>query len=1574
MPIFAPAFADDPLAWAHPVVRRWFVGKFGTPTEPQIEGWPAILRGEATLISAPTGSGKTLTAFLVAINRLVVEAIDGRLQPYTQIVYVSPLKALSNDVQKNLEEPLREILSLAMEEGYLCAGIRTGVRTGDTLPKERVAMLKQPPHILVTTPESLYLLLTSAKARENLRCVHTVIVDEIHAMADDKRGAHLSLTLERLDALVTGENRLSPGAMLTGMSRAPQRIGLSATQNPIELVAAFLTGGQGAGQREQGTGGFAGARHFDARLASVEGCRQKLNEAPSPEAFSREPVPCSIIQVGQRRTLDLAIEIPSTELGSVCDSKMWVETFDRIAELCREHTSTLVFVNTRRMVERLCGALAERLGQENVAAHHGSLSRALRLDAEQRLKAGEIQALVATASLELGIDIGAVDLVIQMNSTRAVAVAMQRVGRAGHWRGAIPKGRFFATTRDDLLEQAALVQAMRTGSLDRLEIPPQPLDVLMQQIVAICAAEPWEEDALYTMVTRAYPYRLLKRSEFDELITLLHTGIENSRGRYGAYLLRDGVAGVLHPRRGARMTAIGNGGAIPDNASYAVILQPEGVQIATLDEHYAVDSGPGDVIQLGNASWRVLTVEKEGRVLVEDAHGAPPNVPFWFGEAPQRTDVLSDHVAALRNAIAERTRGVHHEHVIAEDALVAGACAWLMDECAICASAALQLVQYIVSGRAVLGTVPTKQTVIAERFFDEGGGMQLILHAPFGGRINRAWGLALRKRFCRGFNYELQAAATDNGINICLAEQHSFPLADVFHFLTEFTAKELLEQAAIASPIFKTRWRWAANRSLQLLRFSKGKKIPPQIQRTRGEDLLASVFPQAAACFETIVGDIQIPDHPLVREVMQDVLQEAMDLEGLQKILRGMHDGSIDCIAVDTPVPSVFSHELLNANQNSFLDEAGLEERRARAVSLRRAIPDSVLGEASRLDPAAIRQARCEIWPDLRDEHELHDLLFSAIVLPSTLFRQQESETREQVTFAACCDEEVQAHRVQASRHWPLFFERLQARGRAVAMHFGGQECWVATERIEHANALLSITPAVILSEAKNPDEPSQPQTETSLSAEAATLQTDALRLLTQGFLQLLGPTTASAIAQLVDLQPRAIFQQLVAIEMQGLALRGIYEAPAKAGQDSDVEWCERRILQRIHRLTLGALRKQIEAVTPAVFMRWLLRWQHLATQTQLAGEEGVLEALLQLEGFEAPAVEWERNLLPQRVRDYDGRWLDALCLSGAVGWGRISPHPAWAAGDGAAPRRVIPTNMAPITFFLRESADWLPAALAAKSIDEDKLQQALSPEALCIRNTLRERGACFASDLQRMCVLSKQQTQNALWELATAGIASADGFDQLRIMMDPKRKPLVAEPVTNGARRATRSTAGRWSLFTEDEHRELTAPERAREEETALAAAARMLLARYGVIFRDLLQREANAPKWRDLIRMLRRLEARGEIRGGRFVHGFSGEQFALPEAVESLRATRDLAHDDVVSLAASDPMNLIGIVIPGERASAVAGRKVHLRGGTACDSSGDPMDAIATPAGIRRAARVPQADRFADKLPEPPQAGLFV
>jgi ATP-dependent helicase Lhr and Lhr-like helicase len=1499
-----PVEIPPSLAWAHPITAEWFITKFGSPTEPQQHGWPAILAGEATLISAPTGSGKTLAAFLVCIDQLLRQAIAGNLASSTQVVYVSPLKALSNDIQKNLNGPLAEILNLALTRGYLSTEIRTGVRTGDTLPKERAAMLRNPPHILVTTPESLYILLTAGKSREHLRRVRTVIVDEIHAIADDKRGAHLALTLERLDALVSGENHLSPGTFLTGLTTPPQRIGLSATQNPIELVASFLTG------------------------------------------ESRNPA--TIIQVGQRRQLDLAIEVPSDELGSVTTQGMWSEIFDKLATHAENHRSTLVFVNTRRLVEKISFELGTRIGNENVAAHHGSLSRTLRLDAEQRLKNGEIKILIATASLELGIDIGDIDLVCQIATTRAVAVAMQRVGRAGHWRGAIPKGRLFATTRDDLMEQAALVRKMRAGELDQLQIPEEPIDVLMQQIVASCGAEPWPTEALFNVLRRAYPYRNLTRERFDQLIALLTNGIESSRGRYGAYLLHDTIQGHLHPRRGSRSIAISNGGAIPDVALYNVILQPEGIQIATLDEHFAVDSSPGDVVLLGNTSWRIQRVEAAGRVLVEDAHGAPPSLPFWEGEAPQRTAVLSDGVGELREQISALTADVSPGFISPAQPEVAAAIHWLTETCGVCPSGALQLITYIVAGRAVLGAVPSKTTIIAERFFDDGGGMQLILHAPFGGRLNKAWGLALRKRFCRGFNFELQAAATDNGINISLAEQHSFPLSDVFQFLTEHTAKELLEQAAIASPIFKNRWRWAASRSLQLLRMSKGKRIAPQIQRTRSDDLMASVFPQAAACFETIVGDIQIPDHPLVDEVMKDVLHEAMDLDGLIEVLKGIKDGSIRCLAVDTPIPSQFAHELLNANPYAYLDEAGLEERRARAATLRRDLPDSILEGAGRLDQHAIDTVRRECWPDIRDEHELHDLLQTLVVLPLSVlnFRGTANDTGAP-SFPA--SSERIGYRTDArplssdTRHWPHFYHRLAETGRAQSVILNETACWIATERISHAATLW----------------PNVVQATVEVTKEAAATQC------AQGWLQILGPTTANALASRLNLDPAAIFQAFLEMEMQGLLMRGAFEHPA-TDEDHEIEWCERRILQRIHRLTLSARRKQIEAVTPAVYMRWLLNWQHLAPQTQLSGEEGVLEALQQLEGFEAPAIEWERTLLPARVANYDPRHLDALCLSGAVGWGRVSPHPAWSQGDGAAPRRVIPTNAAPITFYVRESADWLPHALAQQSVEESKLAAALSPEALHIRALLQQRGACFSNDIQRIANLTKSQTQHALWELATAGLAAADGFDQLRIMMDPRRKP---SPAAAPNKRTTRSSAGRWSLLSEEpgapclasetwveqptnskernDQLRQTAIEQARRTDAAHESAARMLLNRYGILFRDLLTRESNIPKWRDLLGILRRLEARGEVRGGRFVTGFGGEQFALPQAVESLRASRARDCDAIITVAAADPTNLVGIVIPGDRVSAIPGKQIRYRNGQ-LHSDESTTESNSTPAEI--------------------------
>jgi ATP-dependent Lhr-like helicase len=1446
-------FAAEGLGWAHPVLREWFVRRFGTPTEPQEQGWPRILERRPTLISAPTGSGKTLAAFLICIDRLLRKAIAGTLDAQTEVVYVSPLKALSNDIQKNLDGPLREIQQLALERGYLCPEIRTAVRTGDTLPAERRRMLKRPPHILVTTPESLYILLTAERSRENLRRVETVIVDEIHAVADDKRGSHLALTLERLDALVRGENRLTPGAWIAGRSGAPLRIGLSATQNPIELVAKFLGGARG---------------HEVA-----------------------------IVQVGQRRRMDLAIEVPNDELSSVATNAIWDSIYARLAELAMEHRSTLVFVNTRRMVERLAFALGERLGAENVAAHHGSLSRKLRFEAERKLKAGEIRLLVATASLELGIDIGSIDLVCQVNSPRAIAAAMQRVGRAGHWRGAVPKGRLFVTTRDDLMESAALVRAMRSGELDRLEIPDKPLDVLMQQIVAACAAEPWEEDALFEVFRRAQPYRGLSREEFDELLCLLSEGIESSRGRFGAYLLRDRVQGRIRARRGARTVAVSNGGTIPDTALYSVIVQPEGLQIATLDEDFAIDSSAGDIILLGNTSWRIQRVESAGRVLVEDAHGQPPTVPFWRGEAPQRTMELSRHVCDLRAEIDARTKDVSPGYISQTSPSVADTVAYLKDECCVDDSGAEQMIGYIVAGRAVLGAVPTLTTIIAERFFDEGGGMQLILHAPFGGRINKAWGLALRKRFCRGFNFELQAAATDNGLNISLAEQHSFPLSDVFHFLTDQTVTELLEQASLDSPIFKARWRWDAGRSLQLLRFQKGKRVAPQVQRTRSDDLLASVFPQVAACQENIEGDREIPDHPLIREVMKDVLGEAMDLAGLKELLLEMQSGAVRCLAVDTTTPSQFAHELLNANPYAFLDDAPLEERRARAVAMRGTVPDSVLGEAGRLDPMAIAAVREEIWPDVRDEHELHDLLCGLVAVP-----------------AAMLDD-------LRTRNWGIFFGRLAQCGRATTGVCGGVEYAVAAERVEQARILWP--------KMRFAPEPA------SIPAAKEVGREEAMRKLALGWLGILGPLTARSLGLRLGLAAGEIWKAMLLLETSGTILRGVFEGNATGTvAEEDVEWCDRRLLQRIHKRTLGVLRKQVEPVAPAVYMRWLLHWQHVAPQTQLVGEQGLLEAIRGLEGFEAPAIEWERSLLPRRVAGYDPRWLDSLCMSGVIGWGRISPHPAFESvetgGSKSAARRVVPTGMAPVTFFVREEALWMDLCLRQRQIPETTLQACLSEAAGRVRGCLGERGAMFSGDLVRSLGAPLADLQRALWELVAAGLVTADGFDSLRMLVDPRRKSASVAPSAFKAQRQ-RSGAGRWGLLGAD-----AAPDSPGRREAEVESACLVLLRRYGVVFRDLLAREETMPRWRELLGIFRRMEARGEVRGGRFLSGFGGEQFALPEAVESLRGMRRRPEESAeVSVAAGDPLNLVGIVVPGERVAAVPGKTVSFLSGMACGTT---------------------------------------
>ena len=1411
-----------PLESFHPAVSAWFSKRFGAPTEPQVKAWPEIKAGRHTLIAAPTGSGKTLAAFLAAIDDLVRIALTDGLQDEIRVVYVSPLKALSNDVQRNLEEPLAGIRAELAALGLPDADIRTWVRTGDTPAAERTKMTKRPPHILVTTPESLFILLTSESGRRMLQSVRSVIVDEIHAVADDKRGSHLALSLERLEAL---SNKV--GGRLN-------RIGLSATQRPIEEVARFLVGT--ANVADDGT----------------------------PR--------CAIVDSGHGRTMDLGVEMPRSPLEAVTSHEVWDEIYDRLAELVREHRTTLVFSNTRRQAERVTRFLADRLGEDKVAAHHGSLAKERRLESERRLKEGELSVMVATASLELGIDIGSVDLVCQLGSTRSIAVLLQRVGRSGHHLAGLPKGRIFPLTRDELIECAALLDAVRRGELDRLIIPEKPIDILAQQIVAEAAAEEQGEDELFARMRRAWPYRNLTRKEFDETVEMLSTGFTTRRGRRGAYLHHDAVNGRLRARKGARLTAITSGGAIPDTADYQVVLEPAGTQVGTVHEDFAVESAPGDVFQLGNASWRILKVEP-GRVLVEDAKGHPPSIPFWLGEAPGRTDELSIAVSRLRATLGEILKTLGRPAAVD----------WLQEKLGLPLVAASQISDYLSVALTALGAIPTRETLVAERFFDEAGDMHMVMHAPFGSRLNRGWGLALRKRFCQTFNFELQAAATENAIILSLGPTHSFPLEDAFRFLHSKTVRGVLVQALLDSPLFGVRWRWNASRALALPRWRGGRRVPPTLQRQASEDLIAVVFPDQLACLENIVGEREVPEHPLVDQTVRDCLEEAMDIEGLEALLVRLEKGELELVARDVTEPSPLAHEVLTANPYAFLDGAPLEERRTQAVILRRWLDPETAADLGALDASAIARVRQEAWPEAATPDELHDAL---------------------LTLGFVTTEEGKRS------GWEPLFHRLAGERRVAVMTIpDAAGLWMAAERLPQLRAL-------------HPAAPLSPEIAPPGRFAARVWGDDEARVeLVRGRLEGLGPTTASALAASLGIKRTGAEAALAALEGEGFAMRGRFTPGLP--KESEIEWCERRLLARIHRYTLDRLRKEIEPVPQADFVRFLLAWQRLDPEEHAEGPESLAALLAQLEGFEAAAAAWEGEVLPARMKEYDPSWLDALCLAGRWVWGRAAQPPVVNGTAGA--RRTGPVRATPIALLGRQSLRTWREAGAGPSADRE-----LSADAQSVHDYLLTSGASFFGEIADGAGLLHTQVEVALAELVAWGLVTSDSFTGLRALLVPAHKRPSIDRA--GSRRGTNSVslfgmenAGRWSLL-----RPGTRGEAATTSQEALEAIAWTLLRRYGVVFRRLLERETLLPPWRELAPVLHRLEARGEIRGGRFVDGFSGEQFALPEAVGRLRSMRNRPRKGtLISVSAADPLNLVGIATPGDRLAALAGNRLLYRDG---------------------------------------------
>ncbi len=1432
----------------HPTLARWFKDKFGSPTEPQKAGWPSIQSGEHTLIAAPTGSGKTLAAFFASLDQLFRDGLAGKLKDETRVVYVSPLKALSNDIHKNLEEPLNEIRAALLAEKGKDIDVRSAVRTGDTPQAKRQAINRKPPHILVTTPESLYLLLTSESGRKVLGNVRTLIIDEIHAVVGNRRGSHLALSIERLAALI----------------KTPlQRIGLSATQKPIEEVARFLVGTKGLDKKGNAN--------------------------------------CKIVDSGYSRKMDLAIEVPESPLEAVMSTEVWGEVYNRIADLVEAHRTTIVFVNTRRLAERVTANLGERLGQDKVMSHHGSLSAKLRLDAEDRLKRGELKALVATASLELGIDIGSVELVCQLGPTRAIATLLQRVGRARHQRGGLPKGRIFPLSRDELVECTAMVRSVQHGELDCLIIPEKPLDVLAQQMVASAATEDWEEQKLFELMRGAYPYRNLSQEEFADVLRMLSDGFSTKRGRRAALLHHDAINHRVRGRRGARIVALTSGGAIPDNADYRVILEPNETFIGTVNEDFAVESLTGDIFQLGNASWRILRVNS-GTVRVEDAHGQPPGIPFWLGEAPGRTTELSGAVSRLRIDIEKTVNDSQAEQGSSRSSTEDDAVgAWLIAETGISPVAAQQLADYFRATHKALGVIPSQKTLVLERFFDESGGMQLVIHSPFGIRINRAWGLALRKRFCRSFNFELQAAATDDAIVLSLGTQHSFPLEDVFRFLHSNTVREVLVQALLDAPMFGIHWRWNATRSMALPRQRGGRKIPAPLQRMESENLLAAVFPDQLACLENIAGDRVVPDHPLVHQTIEDCLTEVMDIDGLIQLLKKIEKNELTCIARDLPEPSPLAHEILNARPYAFLDNAPLEERRTQAVYTRRASDLSSDQGLGILDPAAIEKVCEEAWPRASNADELHDALLTCAMTEEEIGRTASvSLTSEAAPLLETLTEHKRSGRLIRS-----------------------PEFWIAAERLPMLQAIypgVETAPIIVA-----------PPFEQQKQWERAA----AIKELVRGRMEVSGPLTAANLSDLFLLGKSEIDVALLALEGEGFILRGKFHPDA-----DELEWCDRRLLARIHRLTINRLRAEIQPVSAAEFLRFLLAWQRVDEENRVEGVEGLQTVLHFLDGYQLPAAAWEPEVLALRVKDYAPRLLDQLCFTGRSGWGRFTQP------QNRQGRPGTPIRSSPVSLFGREHlSQWLALAPVPFLMD-------FAPDTLKVLEALRSGGALFFGELVKKTGLLPSRAEQALAELAAHGWATSDSFEGLRALLLPqeKRTPFV----DSGRKRHHKSVtsvefAGRWSLLRpvtdgvvkstngNGHHANGSAPSSIsqptcppEDQGKAVELFALTLLRRYGVVFRKLLEREPFNVSWYELGRVYRRLEARGEIRGGHFVTGISGEQFGLAEAIGKLRSLRKTPlRGELLTISGADPLNLTGILAPGPRISAVASNRILFRDG---------------------------------------------
>ncbi len=1395
----------------HPAVQAWFDNNYAAPTSCQEQAWAGVQQNRDVLVSAPTGSGKTLAAFLAVIDDLVQAGLkhDG-LSSATYVVYVSPLKALSYDIERNLIAPLEGIRKQLSEADHRDCEITVGVRTGDTSQYERQKMVKKPPHILVTTPESFYLLLTSESGRRMLKTATRLIVDEIHALAGNKRGAHFCLSMARFERLI---------------QTAPLKIGLSATQKPLEKIASLLTG--------------------------------------------RIPHECMIVDTGHVRKRDLDIRIPAAPLEAVLSMESWADIYQQIAGLVQQHRTTLIFVNTRRHVERATRQLAELLDENQIGSHHGSLSKEHRHKVEQDLKSGALRALVATASLELGIDIGDVDLVCQIGSPRSISVFLQRVGRSGHAVDRTPKGRIFPTTRDELIECVALLKSVSDGELEKLKICGSAMDVLAQQIVAETCVDDVEIDELYQQFKSTYPYRDLSQETYNSILRMLSEGFTFRRGRRNAYIHLDAVNRKIRARRGARIVAATNAGVIPDLFDFDVILEPGDIRVGTVNEDFAFESLVGDIFQLGNTSYRVLRVEK-GSVRVEDAKGQPPNIPFWLGEGRGRSDELSQSVSDLREYVQTLLNESDLESAIKKFAI----------EHQVSDSIAQQILSYLDAARKALGILPTRKTIVFERFFDEAGDAHLVVHSVYGSRLNKAWGLALRKRFCVRFNFELQAAALEDNFVLSLGPTHSFALDEVQNYLKSASSKAVLTQAVLGAPMFATRWRWTANIALAVLRFNRGKKVPPPFQRNDSEDLLSLVFPDQVACQENITGPIELPDHPLVQQTLDDCLQEVMDAGGFAQLLAQIESKEVNVVCRDLSEPSALTHEVLTAKPYAFLDDAPAEERRTLAVQTRRLTGNSDITEFGRFDRDVVRAVSMDFWPNPRDAEELHDALVNSGFFSygdPLLVQGQYSEM-----FIPDGGE----------IRWQEYFEILQSQQRATELTLdSGVRLWVAAERLDE---LLLLHPHV----------PRQPEFEpTSFAQVPVDDPTKALISIIQSRLGIVGPSTISQLSATIDLPPRLIESALTALEAEGSVMRGSFTE-----QTSEVQWCDRNFLARLHKRAISKLRNQIKPVGAKQYTRYLARWMRLTSDTRGEGVESLSSIIESLEAYEAPAGIWESDILASRSFKYKPELLDYLNATGRFVWCRLSV-PDRLSGKGGNKRiyrHRTSIRTIPLAFVKRNRLSiW--KSLTEKSTP---IEPKLSSKSHLILESFADYGPLFFEEIQDELGLLPVHVEESLVELFALGMVTCDHFGGIRSLLTPE----------NERRRKSRSgrlhshavqSSGRWSLL---QHPKRKSKSQLTEDEL-IRTAAKALLYRYGIVFQNLLVREGKyIPPWRQLQRYYARMEDRGELRSGRFVENVAGQQFAIPVAVDLLRnSDKDTYESQSTTVHSADPFNLSGIISVG-------------------------------------------------------------